>query len=203
MHSPTPPTPLPSYTSLARKLSIYTTNLLATAIVLVLGLTLGWQVLAWWRDQPDASTGAAATSAQLPSQLENYEFLTTHGTLKIERFYGDADQALVAMRSFQRATVPARQMLPPAGQQEQRLLDQLKSQPALEQVGDLAFHQPPDQKLMVAAVSRSQQRIVGWSFALPAEDGSWSLFHIQARSATREGEAPAEPTLPLMAGGRP
>jgi hypothetical protein len=179
-----------SFAALARRISGWTTNLLATAIVLVAGLGLGWQVLAWWHEKPPAVAGSAElTSASLPLIGDSSEFWTTHGPLKIERVSGGQEVAVAAMRAFcreidvgdgtpthfVRAPVPATL----GGPGEQRFVAKLQDETPLEEAGDLALYQPRGQTVMVVAVSRSRQRIVGWSFALEVEEEMWSLYHFQ------------------------
>lgn len=177
--------PPASFASVARHVSGWTSNLLAAAIVIVLGLALGWQVLAWWHDQPLSAAAIAAQEA-LPQLPDAREFLTNHGTLKVERLRGEPDQILQALRAYYRTSASSVINQAPAhespSRSEQRLLKDLQGQTALEQTGNLALYQPPDQELMIAAVDRSQQRIVGWSFALPAGDGAWSIYHVQPRT---------------------
>ncbi|HZN34299.1 MAG TPA: hypothetical protein VFB80_10785, partial [Pirellulaceae bacterium] len=86
---------------LARRIATWTTNLLATAIVLAAGLAMGWQVLAWWRERPEAEAAAALPpEAALPAIAESREFWTRGGPLRIERVRGDAAAAQAAMREF-------------------------------------------------------------------------------------------------------
>jgi hypothetical protein len=178
---------------LAKNISGWTTNLLATAIVLVGGLGLGWQVLAWWHDapQPAASANPDLVAANLPLVGESREFWTTHGPLKIERVSGGQEEAVAAMRAFCRGIDIARGDGTPThfvgtpvpatlgGPGEERFVSKLQDETPLEEAGDLALYQPRGQTAMVVAVSRSRQRIVGWSFALEAEGGMWSLYHFQ------------------------
>jgi hypothetical protein len=65
------------------------------------------------------------------------------------------------------------------GPGEERFVTKLEDETPLEEAGDLALYQPRGQTAMVVAVSRSRQRIVGWSFGLESEKGLWSLYHFQ------------------------
>jgi hypothetical protein len=181
-----------SFGTLAKNIRGWTTNLLATAIVLVGGLGLGWQVLAWWHEKPPAVAGSAElTSASLPLIGDSREFWTTHGPLKIERVSGGQEEAVAAMRTFCRGIDIARGDGTPThsvgapvpatlgGPSEQRFVTKLHNETPLEVAGDLALYQPRGQTMMVVAVSRSRQRIVGWSFGLELEKGLWSLYHFQ------------------------
>ena len=170
--------------TLAKRISVWTTNLLATAIVLVGGMGLGWQVLAWWHEELPSSS-VALTAANLPLVDGSREFWTTHGPLKIERVFGSHEDALAVMRAFCRginfASSDGTRSVPAtlSGSGEERFVAKLMDESPLEETGDLALYQPRGQTGMVVAVSRSRQRIVGWSFALEAEEGMWSLYHFQ------------------------
>jgi len=180
-----------SFGELARRISVWTTNLLATAIVLVGGLGLGWQVLAWWRGEPAVAGTESLSRASLPLVGDSREFWTTHGPLKIERVSGGQENAVAAMRAFCRGIdvgsgdgTPTHCVGAPVpttlgGPGEQRFVAKLQDERPLEEAGDLALYQPRGQSAMVVAVSRSRQRIVGWSFGLELEQGTWSLYHFQ------------------------
>jgi hypothetical protein len=177
-----------SYGALARRVGGWTTNLLATAIILVGGLAMGWQVLAWWRDEAGASDQKelAAQLDNLPLMAEGREFRTKNGPLKVERVHGDAAQAARAMREFCRG-VPAATSEGTAGPGETKFVAQLRQQTPLEEAGDLSLYQPPGQRAMVVAVGRTSGRIIGWSFALPAEEGVWTLYHFRPMAAGTRG----------------
>src|SRR5215208_6329247 len=86
---------------LACRITAWTTNLLATAIVLAGGLAMGWQVLAWWheRTQPNAA-GAMPAEAALPPIAEGREFWTRGGPLRIEIVSGNREAAMKAMSAY-------------------------------------------------------------------------------------------------------
>src|SRR5438874_1345515 len=90
------------YGTLARHISGWTTNILAAAIVVTLGLALGWQITGWFRE-PTATptpTDVANASADLPAIANEHEFLTTGGLVKIQRQTGTPADAIEAMRAF-------------------------------------------------------------------------------------------------------
>ncbi len=177
-----------SYGALARRIGGWTTNLLATAIILVGGLAMGWQVLAWWRDEGGAPVEKelAAQLDGLPQLAEGREFWTKNGPLKVERVRGNAAEAARAMREFCRGvSVMTAEGVPGPG--ETKFVAQLRQQAPLEETGDLALYQPPGQRSMVVAVGRTSGRIVGWSFALPAEEGVWTLYHFRPMAAETRG----------------
>jgi hypothetical protein len=188
------------FATLARRISVLTTNLLATGIVLVGGLALGWQVLAWWQEDVPAnpavsSAGGNALRGVPDSPFESaQELWTKAGPLKVERLSGDRAAALAAMRAWcleGDVLVTAGE----AGPGEQAFLQRLADEtPALER-GDIAVYVPKGEPTMVVTVSRSRERIVAWSFALQSsrhapravsDDGtrsvpttSWTLYHFR------------------------
>jgi hypothetical protein len=169
------------FTDLAKRISGWTTNLLATAIVLVGGIALGWQVISWWRDQlePDATSQAEAlAAANLPAAGEGREFWTKSGLLKVERVRGGSSEAIAALRSFCRTESMAAPSSA-AGEAEAEFVGKLAQQTPLEEAEGVALYQPRGQTSMVVAVNRQTQRIVAWSFALPVSDGIWSAYHFR------------------------
>src|SRR5688572_20692834 len=99
MSSAPPPTPTRSvsegpFAALARRVSTVTTNLLATAIVLVMGLALGCQVLSWWYDQRQTPAIEQVLSTSDTSLLSaGREFSTQHGALFVQRVHGGPEAA--------------------------------------------------------------------------------------------------------------
>src|SRR5262245_7370902 len=90
-----------SFGSLDRRIRGWTSRLLAIAIVLALGLALGWQVSAWWNEKPPQRPDVqAASAAALPQLGTGREFITTSGLLKVERQIGDLSDAIGAMKAF-------------------------------------------------------------------------------------------------------
>src|SRR5262245_15515966 len=148
---------------LARRITAWTTNLLATAIVLAAGLAMGWQVLAWWHERPAAETAAALPpEAALPAIAESREFWTRGGPLRIERIRGVAAAAQAAMREFCREGSPplrggptATESQATAGPGEAQFVASLAKQTPLESAGEIDLYQPPGQKAMVVAVGKS------------------------------------------------
>jgi len=181
-----------SFGALAKSISAWTTNLLATAIVLAGGLALGWQVLAWWHEAPQMATAnPELAAANLPLVDDSREFWTSHGPLKIERVRGSEADAVAGMWSYQKATIAGSEAAATLGPGEKRFLAALQGQTPLEESGDLTLYQPRGQTAMVVAVSRPQQRIVGWSFALESEHELWTLYHFRPTPS----DYPTPPTI--------
>jgi hypothetical protein len=158
------------YGRLARQISGWTTNLLATAIVLVAGIALGWQVLVWWAEAVGERVAAPINEAFM-ERFSGGEFTTGSGQFKAEQLEGDEVAAFAAMREWCLGTASIPDAREP-GPGEAELLASLGTQQPLEVAGDLALYEPPERLAglppMLIAVSQSRERIVAWSFALPA-----------------------------------
>ena len=142
---PPPPDGAPR-PGLARRIAGRTTDLLALAILLIGGLTIGRQVTIWWRDEPTHSLAPADLQANLPlfdfpagpGEPLRLEFGSSPFSLERQVVAGDASLALDSLFNRVRLRVenstPTREA-PSAG--EQRLLRAIANlQPALEQSGD-------------------------------------------------------------------
>src|SRR5262245_55922383 len=97
----------PSFLSVARRIRAWTTNLLATAIVLACGLAIGWQVTVWWRDQPKQPKLNVDSDAKLALLTQAREFRTHSGSLKVQQTAGNAEEAVAAMCSLCRQQTAA------------------------------------------------------------------------------------------------
>jgi len=169
------------FRALAGRIRGLTTSLLAVAIVLALGLALGWQLAAWWREKPPAAAGETQiTAASMPTLGVDQEFLTESGLLKVEHQAGELNDAIAAMQARCRESVTSRRNTTP-GPNESRFVNQLLKEPPLELSPPLALYQPPGQSLMVVAINRDSQQIVGWSIAVPSGEREWSLYHFRPK----------------------
>jgi hypothetical protein len=167
----------PSFSGVARKIRAWTTNLLATAIVLACGLAIGWQVTVWWRDQTRPPQLNAEVDAKLALLTQAREFRTRSGSLKVQQTAGSAEEAVAAMCSLCRQQAAATKSRK-AGPGEAAFIAELVEQAPLEEAGALSLYQPKGQASMVVAVDRAQQRIASWCFAFPSADGLWSIYHL-------------------------
>lgn len=175
---PTTPAATGGYGRLARLIGGWTANLLATAIVVVAGLGIGWQLLVWWNEPShggasEGTTGSPWTSDVLPADLR---LDTTRGPMAMGRVFGDRAVVLAELRRRCRS-VDAGDIGPAEpGPGERRFLDRLANLAPVEQTGDLDLYAPDESVTMVVAVSRQRQRIAAWSFALPVEEATWSCY---------------------------
>jgi hypothetical protein len=163
-------------------MSGWTTNILAIAIVIAIGLALGWQITSWLHE-PTPSVQLAdvtAASARLPQISDEREFWTSGGLVKVQRQTGTPSDVIEAMLAFCREKSPASQSRG-IGAGEAAFVKQLLAEQPLEESPPVALFQPPGQALMVVAIDRDQQRIIAWSFAAPTPGGSWSLYHFRPK----------------------
>lgn len=95
--------------ALARRILVWSGNLLATAVVLILSLTFGNQVLYWWRDDAPASSGSGSPANRRLESLGDPRIphLLAFGDLpfNLERtvFKGTEQAALARLRAKCRA----------------------------------------------------------------------------------------------------
>jgi hypothetical protein len=167
---------------LARRISGWTTNILLAAIVVAIGLALGWQITGWFRE-PSATpslTDAANISVNLPAIANEHEFLTSGGLVRVQRQIGTPTEAIDNMRAFCREKPLATQPHS-VGAGEAAFIKQLLAEPPLEESSPIALFQPPGQTMMIVAIDRDDKRIVAWSFAAPTTDGDWSLYHFRPK----------------------
>jgi hypothetical protein len=171
-----------SFGEVSHRLTRWTTTLLALAIVLAMGLALGWQLMSWFRERPEprAIAAAAPPISDLPPVLQQREFSTNSGLLKVQRQSGTPTDALNAMREFCREKIPNR--LPRETKQgETEFVAKLLNETPLEEADGLALYQPAGQAAMIVAIDRPTRQIVSWSLATPAGDGQWSLYHFRPK----------------------
>ncbi len=181
------PTPAGSFGRLARRITGWSANLLATALVLVAGLAVGRQVLVWWYESPPEPLAAASNADLPPGMPGELRLWTTRGPMSLARVAGDRGAAIAAMRAACKSleSAPERHrgrslqgdaIAQPLGPGEQRFLEKLAKMTPVEQTKELDLFVPPGEVTMVVAVRRDQPRIAAWSFALEAEPARWSCY---------------------------
>jgi hypothetical protein len=161
--------------TLARRITGWTANLLATALVLVAGLGVGRQVLVWWYETPLQQRAAAQDEPLPPETPDELRLWTARGPMSLTHAIGDKDAALALMRR-QCLSFPIGPVDQPIGKGEQRFLEKLAKLAPVEQTKELDLYVPSGEVTMVVAVSRAVPRIAAWSFALEAEPSRWSCY---------------------------
>ena len=212
------------FSRVARRITGWTSNLLASALVLVITLAAGRQLSEWLRAAPSESPEEIARPpADLtaidwdqdgPLFLEFGEDKQTiwRGTIR-----GNRKTAIDELHNQCRMLVnkPAAAMESP-GPAECRLLNQLaRLAPTEQQSGNWAIFELNDAIPMVAGTrqvsenhrgestdssNQFAQRLVACGLAIPATDESWLLFMFRATRAA-EGTGDDSRIVPLPPGG--
>lgn len=213
-----PPSPLPdgppgssppkSFAFLAKRVWNWTTNCIVSALILVLGLGFGRQVIRWWAvDTP----GNPVSHAPLelgegwgePGRLHEIRFGNSAWQVRREPAKGDREQALAELRSSCREATRS-SSLPPgvAAQGEQRLLDALrKHNPADREAGKWRLYELEDHFPIVVGVREPEangatpgqnvaqegSRVVTWGLAVPMSAGNWTLYTFHQTSPSAGG----------------
>jgi hypothetical protein len=117
----------PSFATLAKRMSSWTTNSLLTLLILLGGLGFGRQVLKWWAAEPASSGGAPVASfgdgLGDPMQLHTIQFGDSSWTLRRQSIVGDESSAIgqlrAACREVLKTRVPSNQNSRPPLETEQ------------------------------------------------------------------------------------
>lgn len=207
------------YGKAAKRLSGWAANLLASGLVLVIGLALGRQVLEWWQAdsaQPDAKSKVLASDPGELGSLDRPHLLELGSvpfTLRRDTVLGDKAAAFAALRAGGQKTVS--EPLEPRGQAgpaERRMLSQIKSQkPTSVSAGRWELYELDGPILMVAGVqffasedrTATERRVVFWGLAVPhgvgypEKEARWTLFSFHPTGGAAKSALPvARLTLP-------
>lgn len=200
-----------SFQQLARRITAWTSRLLASALILVVGLSFGRQVLRWWEAGEVAPgvglLGPGGGSAEdQPDALQVISFGHQGWTLRRQQVQGDRQTALTALRAQCR---PAEALDSAAAGlpifEEQSLLARLALQPAIEhQPGRWRMYELDEGIPMVvvttdwggglatadgANLAAPASSVLGWGIAVPESAGVWTLYSFQPQ----RGAAAASP----------
>ncbi len=178
----------------ARRLSRWTTNLLASGLILVLALGVGRQLIGWWRIEPSAAGPQAAVDASLsgeawlPSRLR---FGDSPYEIEHRLAHGDRaaaiDQLAAACRE-QAASFAA--PLPPLGEAERQLLAAVAELEPLATAGPLRLYGSLyGVPLVVAVAAPAEQDVVS-----PANTRQTEPEKPAESAPGTESAAAAEPT---------
>jgi hypothetical protein len=211
------------FAELARRLSGWTTNLLAIGVLSVGALVAAARVTEWWRSEPQGVTFMAPGALALPWNSPDgavLEFGAHPWRIHRQSLHGtatDAEKLLaalcrdVAVRDWR---VMPQTTVDPA---ERALLERLKNWAPLEEekgqwrlsavggptpwiVGTTdAAGRPDSLTANTAEADAFSGRVLCWGLALPQPDGLWTLYVLERRP----NEAPsAAPDVPLPAGAK-
>ena len=180
-------------------------NGLATALVLVLGLAGGREILDWWRDDAshgDAPLGAPHSAdpagpndpAQSPLRLN---FGTAATGVLSQSVSGDVSAVRGVLRKLcLQAAGESNARLGPPGPGEQKLLAEIAGRKPLETVGDLRLDELVSPVPMMAASrqvadgSPAAWRVAALGIATPSAEGGWTVY------VFRSGENGVSPAIP-------
>lgn len=210
--------------SLSRRIIGWTSNGLATALILVAGLTFGRQVLLWWGEESIATSPRKADLTSLEDGIKHLEFGAVSGAVQTRTVRGSRDDVLSALRDMCRPSKrPGAAAGAPPNEAEHRLLSELVDKEPAEAGDGWRIDQLAQGLPMVicsttverdSSRSRSTKerpgngmnsvprlpldlRIVAIGLAVPAADDAWSAFAF-VLGAERGSAAGAVP-IPLPA----
>ena len=211
--------PPSDFAELSRKIARRTTDLLAVAVLLAGGLTIGAQVMEWWNS--DAAPIATSMTPP-PSPWDDrggarLEFAGADWSITrrpVEGAEVDATNALV--NSCRRATADPSDVdrLPAIDESERDLLAHLGDWTPIEDTGGSRIYLIGGPLPWVVATRRDTdvsesasgaavgERVICWGLALPQSDGRWMLYVVdrRGRNAADAGGSPRD--FPLPAGVR-
>ncbi len=191
----------------ARRVSFWTTNLIATAFVLIVALVVGRELTGWWRPIDAAPDKLSAPSDHAESDVEILFGESAQGmTHRVH--HGNLDSALDALQAIcladARQLRSSRSQLPPAGPQERRLLVRLAGQPpAVRGEDGVDLHRWEAGFPMVVAIApvaangivvrqgdsapddgQPTTRVVTWGLVVPSGDNAWRLLSLHPRHSS-------------------
>lgn len=162
-----PPEPA-SFASLSRRISGWTTNLLATALVAVLALAVGRQLITWWRVEPgsgdpangaNASPGTVALADLSAGQTLELGFGTLPYQLQCRTLRGDQAAAVEALSAACRELAAGAPPLAGLGPAEEQLLAVAsQAEPSARGPGSIElFAAPQGMPLVVVTAAFAEQ----------------------------------------------
>lgn len=190
----------------------WTSNGLATALILVAGLTFGRQVLLWWHEEPAATAPHKSDLASLENGIKHLKFGALSGPIQTRKVGGSRDDVLAALSDMCRPSErPSSAVGVPLNEAEQRLLASLADKEPAESGDGWRIDQLPEGLPLVICSttverdsSRSRStgqrpgngmnsvlrlpldlRIVAIGLAVPAADDQWSAYAFRLEDESR------------------
>ena len=209
----------PGFGLVARRISSWTTNCILSALILVVGLVFGRQVLDWWATD---ETGTPEPPPQLamtdglgdPTRRHQLQFGDAPWTMGRETVAGDRKEvAKMLQTSCRELTARCGPPNDAPGPLEARFLASLVGEsPVAEEPGQWQVYQVESGFPMAAGirtvasgsaqangeqVAQKAHRVVTWGLAVPAADQAWTLYTFHpANAATGPTADLAEVPLP-------
>jgi hypothetical protein len=182
----------------AKRISSWTTNCLFSALILVLGLAFGRQVLVWWGSdeaEPLASPPQLAMTDGLGDDRRPHllQFGDSPWAVRRQTITGTRSEAAAALRAVCRESTVS-SALPPetAGSEESRFLDSLDGRTPVDgKPGQwMLFEMEGGFPLAAGVRTRAAEdglgdespvadlpgRVVTWGIAVPTAERTWTLY---------------------------
>lgn len=208
----------------AKRISFWTTNLVASAFVLIVALVVGRELTSWWRPP---GTAVENPPPWVMEQGDHAEILfgEIDHAISWSEHRGDAESALAALQAVclddAQQSAPSVGQLPPAGPHEQRLLARLtEQQPELAIDNGIAVHRWEVGFPMIVATApvmpaarhaadgdsdtnhgETAARVVTWGLAVPYEENTWRLWSLRPRTSSANRSQTNGIDLPLLPSG--
>ena len=215
------PAPVNRKTSnLAQRISGLTSNLIATAIILILALAGGREVISWWRAEPEKVTTAPEVSPSeswiIPNDSHALEFGDLPLTLRRDRIQGDRSVALEELReTCKRILKSGAIAMGEIGPAERRLIENSRNRDPIEQEpGKWRLFQAKEPIPMVVGIrddcppnapsGNVQSRMVAWGMTVPSSESEssepvWTNY--SCRFINRQPSTGQRINVPLPPGG--
>jgi hypothetical protein len=224
--NPVPPAPQPPVTTppavpLARRLTRRTIDLVVIAFLIVVGLSIGQQLIDWWRTDPNSTlpdlSGLAVNDLDWNRTPVTLHFGNAPMSLERVPFHGDRKQleeeltkigqsivntmdgSVSAMDEAEKEWLAALNEAPPVFWDSTRGNVYRRFEPLPSFVAT-RFLEPDNQDAGNQAEPVTQ-RIVGWGLAFPSSPVDWTIYVFHPDSAT-PAEKSALPLLSLPEGGQ-
>ena len=210
-----------SFPQLSKDISRWTTRGLLVAMIFVAGLSVGRQVLIWWRADPLAS-GVAAGVPEAGEGTDDFavgrlfQFGDAAWSMRRAVVHGDAEAAAAAL--VQAAALPAVEQpsTPPTDPERSLLATLEKRSPALVRPDGLRVYVIEGPFPMVAAlylprppplvggkpVAATGSRVVTWGVAAPAVSDAWNVYTFWPASGRPVAAIGGDGQPPLPSGSR-
>ncbi len=205
----TQPQPPPS---LARNMTRRAIDLLVIGFFGVVGLSVGSQLIEWWRTDPESITSDLTGLAGVDLDWSRTPIAMQFGdaSTSIERvpLQGDSDRLNDVLTKTAQSIVASSQLpAAPPTQAEREWLTALESAPPVlwdSTLGNVYLRDEPLPSFVatrfVDSADRKEgepiQRVVGWGLAFPTARGQWTIYTFRPE-ATRAAAAPPARDIPL------
>ncbi len=205
------------YAKLARRMVGWTTNLLATTVVLVLALAGGRELISWWglssATESLSSASQEASDWTVPWQSCLVQFGDAPFALQRDSVSGDVDHALEQLRRRCRKVLSEQPSAPvEMGPAEAKLLAAYRDRkPVEEQPGAWRLYETRQPMPLVVGIrddcdahaagengQAANSRLVVWGMAVPESPQSWSTY--TCRTAPGSSAASKSTAVPVPPG---